>query len=960
MGQAIGKAHIQSGAKPFVNLPRSLVASLSQSVYEVAEGFGLGEDELKKIVQISLHEYFARLSESSIDECSEALFALFSADAPDVKETLIDSFEFLATICVVSGMQLDEKISFIFNLFDFNETGKLNINEATLAFRALVSGTMKISSTSASIEVDVIDKVALEGFELSMPDNLNYSQAMAVEDHSLNKQDFFNYVFNCAETTSLLNHFDDIFIEETEQPRSSACLEKEEEKLAPLRFHTRMDDNLPPDEPWRDQLRFLQSSGDEETIQSPPVDGLSLDWIYGRNVATPAVYCSNGDIIYAAGSTVVKYSIDGDGKAVQEYFMGHFGHVTSIDVFNRGGSLGDVVASADAGNDPKICAWYANTLSSIVTIPSFHQNGTSKLIFSPSGELLLSLGNNELNSVAVYNWQEKKILFTSKLAGSDVYDSTFLASDNSFGLCTKDAVYFWTRLEVNAPYSKHRGVFNRLSTKEVMTAIACVGDRVITGSLSGRVWIWEGRVCTKLVEALRSGPITRLHVPRNVSHEHVALCVATHGGSIHLMNGNLEVYRRLVPNKRFGDTERIIDTMCWDPDLETVLVGQSNNGLYQMSVCNEEDTRIVAIGHHGVQGMATMRNSHIATVGKDRIKVWDAKRHSVLQESSVDATLSCVSYNPLEDQIAVGFGADGTRSSLEKSFVILNGKDLQTIHYGCNSVKSLTVCTYSNDGKLVAFGSADTSIYIHQCTEKGFPLLAKARGHSSPVSSIDFGCENGSNVATILRTNSISGEAMFWTTRGKVQTPLSQRDTVWGSQSCIYTASLERAHNSYEEEEHVTSCCPLSNNEGQSVIVGGSSGNLRVFSSSRTSKPLFLEYKGHSGSIQSIAVSGDDSHKAVHTMSRGDSCLFQWNHIPLSWEQGLPCSLTSSSKLQPPSDVSALDMSTMIEQMDNLDFSKRCERKSAVQKVRPWTRSIVAPTNFVPNIGGRLRSEERR
>ena len=129
------------------------------------------------------------------------------------------------------------------------------------------------------------------------------------------------------------------------------------------------------------------------------------------------MYCSNGDVIYAAGSIVVNITTDEDDKAVQEYFMGHLGHVTSIDVFKMNDSVGDMVSSADTGSESKICLWSLTTLSLIVTIPCFHQSGTPKLNFSRSSELLLSLGNNDLNSVVVYEWREKRMLFTSKVAG---------------------------------------------------------------------------------------------------------------------------------------------------------------------------------------------------------------------------------------------------------------------------------------------------------------------------------------------------------------------------------------------------------------------------------------------------------------------------------------------------------------------------------------------------------------
>ena len=115
-----------------------------------------------------------------------------------------------------------------------------------------------------------------------------------------------------------------------------------------------------------------------------------------------------------------------------------------------------------------------------------------------------------------------------------------------------------------------------------------------------------------------------------------------------------------------------------------------------------------------------------------------AKQHSCLCKLCIDVSLSCVSCNPLEDQIAVGFHADCPCSSLDKLFVILNGSDLRIIHHGCNSQETLTCCSYSNDGQLLVFGSCDSSIYVHQNTDKGFPLLTKIRGYSSQISRIDF------------------------------------------------------------------------------------------------------------------------------------------------------------------------------------------------------------------------------
>ncbi len=82
MGQTVGKATIHPGATPFVNLPKSLVQSLGQTVFKAAEGYGLSKNELKQVIHISLHEYMQLLSDSSLGECSSALFVLFNSDTP--------------------------------------------------------------------------------------------------------------------------------------------------------------------------------------------------------------------------------------------------------------------------------------------------------------------------------------------------------------------------------------------------------------------------------------------------------------------------------------------------------------------------------------------------------------------------------------------------------------------------------------------------------------------------------------------------------------------------------------------------------------------------------------------------------------------------------------------------------------------------------------------------------------
>ncbi len=374
MGQQIGKpVQLQPGISPFVNLPKSIVIDFRCAVTEVSEsGYSLCLQELQQIIQLCLHEY---LSDEKIIDYANALFGLFNADAKKCDGgDEIDSFQFLGTLCLVSGMTLEQKAEFLFDLFDLNEKGEVNINEVTLAFRSLVYGTRKIvvGDTENNVNNVDIDQVALEAFELAMPDNLKYSLAMAndMADKKLSRQQFYDYIFNCPEAVSFLLKHDDIIIGEANNDNvtNQDCEEVE---------RVRNDVQSSTSQPWRDQLRLLLPDTSDERASPPPMDGLRIDHIHGRNSNTDTVYTSNGDIVYAAGSTVVKLVVDNDGGYQQEFFTEHTNRVSTIDIFKVNDEMGDMVASGEVSisNDCpcKVCVWSSATLSSLVTFQTIHK-----------------------------------------------------------------------------------------------------------------------------------------------------------------------------------------------------------------------------------------------------------------------------------------------------------------------------------------------------------------------------------------------------------------------------------------------------------------------------------------------------------------------------------------------------------------------------------------------------------
>lgn len=540
------------------------------------------------------------------------------------------------------------------------------------------------------------------------------------------------------------------------------------------------------------------------------------------------------------------------------------------------------------------------------------------------------------------------------MPGTDIFDCRFLETDNEFGACSDNAVHFWTRLTSDETFCQRRGVFKQLSSNEVMTKIACVNGTAITGSTSGRLWSWEGRVCVKLAQLLHSGSVTCMHAPRT-SIEEIGLCVSTHDGSVYLLNSKLEVLKRLMTNRSI-DCRNRIDSIYWSDEVGRILVGKSSN-LYEMTIIDEKDSSLVARGQSEIIAFAVnpVRADTIITVAKDgEVNVWDTSTHSVTQATRLESRLSCVAYSNGGDQIAIGFDDDGDPSSLkEVSFVVVDAQDLENaVHSGCNSQGSLTVCKYSNDDKFLVFGSIDMSIYIHLGTDK-FPLVYKCRGHSGPVRSIDFGYNSTVTARTSFLRSCTSDEVLYWTIQGKQQTPLSQRGTKWESETCSLSWSLEGAHNLYKGSVgDIQSFCLYSSNHGDTALVGDSRGKLLSFHYPvADTHPLYLEYKGHSGSIPIILRSSDGT---VYSISNKDSCILQWKTSDLTWNvesmltiDHSQLNLVERTESALSSAPSKLDMDCMIHQLDELDFTSDVKTPTkSIPKQKPWMRSIVAPTNF--------------
>jgi len=144
MGQKIGKASFEEDAKPFCNLPAPAINAVWTAFNLSAEAWGLREAAFLEVcAPLAPH---MGLDPAALQEKAAALFILLDDDVNGV----VDALEFMATLAMMSAMEVSDKLRFVYTAYDFSECGSLLVDEITLAIKSTVSGLCKLTKLGSN------------------------------------------------------------------------------------------------------------------------------------------------------------------------------------------------------------------------------------------------------------------------------------------------------------------------------------------------------------------------------------------------------------------------------------------------------------------------------------------------------------------------------------------------------------------------------------------------------------------------------------------------------------------------------------------------------------------------------------------------------------------------------------------------------------------------------------------
>ena len=356
MGQVAGTIKVHPDAIPFMYLPRGRVIDLREAFHDVAEGFGLTLEEFQDIIRFSLKEYldtseiYSSYFDQKLNGMGQMLFELYHRG--NERNNLVDSFEFICSICLLSGMSISEKLNFIFDVFDFDESGMISVEEFTLMLRCCLLGLFKVCSVlpgPAGIPNDSeLSRFCSIAFDPNISANL-------IEQYDggrvfLPKKNFIEFASNVAEIRSWLDCLDTL--EDLGVPVNNTI---------DLRSH-------------RDYMGL-----DRRTITNIPSSDcypshyMRLKRVLGVNgymTKNHVHYIPNSnDIVYPAGSICVKLDYN---RHEQQFYNGHMDCVTCISV-NDEMEDGPIAASGELGSKPSIHIWSLTTMKMQNILKGFHQ-----------------------------------------------------------------------------------------------------------------------------------------------------------------------------------------------------------------------------------------------------------------------------------------------------------------------------------------------------------------------------------------------------------------------------------------------------------------------------------------------------------------------------------------------------------------------------------------------------------
>ncbi len=621
------------------------------------------------------------------------------------------------------------------------------------------------------------------------------------------------------------------------------------------------------------------------------------------------------------------------------------------------------MAQAGRAKMIEIYVWDIETKDVLACLKGFHLRAIRHLRFSPNGVYLLSIGEDDNHSLAIYDWVNNRLIATSKVDGSPVTTCEF-KSDTEFITCGVKHVKFWSLNGLNLTGT--RGLMgNGNFEPQLCAAFAFAGKTCVTGSSKGNLVIWAGRSAGKRLPA-HKGQVWAIMAKGNglISGGQDGMLVIWDQNFKQVSTIDLSKHTRMDPGIRALDLSKdgayLIGTRgaeiirIHNQKRSTLMHGHSAGELWglcvspsgaQFASCGGDKTLRV----WGIDKLAlTMKMSE-----DGRAVDWSANGNFIVF-GSVNGVIYC--FSAKEDQNLK------TMSTLQSSF----GKEqwLEDIKISPNS-------------QMVAFGShrGVSKIEVMKVGEQGEGLAKFCiinAGLTSALTHLDWDVTSAN-----LVVNSQAYELKFLDVNAKRSIASSGCKNVdWYTWSCVLGFPVQGIFPPCSDGTDVNSTSR--SNSKKVLATGDDFSTVKLFRYPCTIKHAsYKEYRGHSSHVTKVKFSFDDRY--LVSTGGNDKTVIVWStdmgaeETKAAEPEPEPVAKTEEEQKEATEEAAAYDETDMQDiekkikelqeemmkkkakqaakakaEAEGGDFvEEEAEKATEFMATKPWKGALREPTGFV-------------
>lgn len=234
-----------------------------------------------------------------------------------------------------------------------------------------------------------------------------------------------------------------------------------------------------------------------------PDGTLSLSYVHGYrcfdDCRNTCKWLADGRVVFCGAGLGVIFDYK---KNKQQFFDKHEEDIVSLAVHPKGGivATGQMAAKGKA-KTIDLYVWDSLTKKEFCNLNHFHLRAVVALAFSSDGGKLLSVGQDDDNSLAIHDWGSKTLLCTSVVDKAKVTGAAWSpTAPNEFVTVGAKIIKFWVLSGRNVS-SK----IGKMDPNAKLFPFTCVTYAfkgiVVTGSASGDISLWNGGTAGKKITA---------------------------------------------------------------------------------------------------------------------------------------------------------------------------------------------------------------------------------------------------------------------------------------------------------------------------------------------------------------------------------------------------------------------------------------------------------------------------